>query len=194
MDAENVSRGTVRPILFRKEMRAANAAGVKTCTRRIVATTNSLVHPGTFAGLDLDTGRARRLEHPELRARCTFESGRVRVVTVTPTVRRADIFWAKAGRFGSRAKSDQTLEVLGVDVARVQDMTDEDAWREGMGYVQMPPRFPVAQITPRGIFAWLWDQINGKGAWARNDWVWVYRYRVYPENIDAMLARWESRS
>lgn len=194
-----VSRGTddgprVLPMLFRADMRKANAAAEKDTTRRIVSAANSLVHPGTFAGLDLETGRARLLDNPELRARCTFESGRVRVVTITPQVRPGDIFWEKTGRFGSRKQSQRTLEITGVGLARVQDMTDADAVREGVAHVQLPTRFPLHARTPRGIFEWLWGSINGKGSWAANPWVWIYRYRIYQENIDAMLACWEARS
>lgn len=181
---ENVSRGThpgtERAILFKKAMRAAIEAGTKDHTRRVVAKNNSRVHPGTFEGLDLSSGRARRLENPEIRARCTFESGRVRVVTVSPLVRRGDLFWIKANRFTSRAKACGEIEVLGVDVARVQDMTDEDAIREGVQFHQPQRKRDVetyAALSPRSQFAVLWDDINGHGAWERNDWVWIYRFR-----------------
>lgn len=165
-------------MLFKQTMRHAIAAGAKDQTRRVVTVRNSLVHPGTFGGLDLSTGRARRQESPEIRARCLFESGRVRVVTVTSTVRAGDLFWMKAHRFTSRAKSEGDLEVLAVDVARVQDMTDEDALAEGVAYLPFSPKFgQMADRSPREWFAWLWDDINGKGAWERNDWVWIYRFR-----------------
>jgi len=194
MDAESVSRGTVRPMLFRREMRAANLQGIKRCTRRIVAANNSAVQPGAFAGLDLETGRARPLLHPELRARCTFESGRVRVVTVTPVVKVGDLFWEKTGRFGSRALSKMTLEVRAVGVGRVQDMSEHDAEEEGVDLVELPPKAAARVVNRRDRFAWLWDSINGKGSWAANPWVWIYRYQFHPLNIDDLLERWESRA
>lgn len=180
MTAENVSRGTERPLLFRKPMRAAIAAGVKDTTRRIVAANNSTVHPGDFAGLDLSSGRARRLSHPEIRARCTFASGRVRVVTVSPIVRAGDLFYVKANRFTSKAKAEAWLRVLTVDVSRVQDMTDEEALREGVTFfdpLTKAARVEYSELSPREQFAVLWDAINGSGAWLRNDWVWIYRFR-----------------
>jgi hypothetical protein len=184
---KKVSRGTGRPdrpILFKKAMRAAIAAGAKDHTRRIVTEQNSTVHPGTFAGLDLSTGRVRRELSAEIRARCAFESGRVRVVTVSPIVRAGDLFWVKANRFTSRVKSEATLQVLHVDARRIQDMTDEDALREGVAFVQVPTKFPLSDRgSPRRIFAWLWDDINGKGAWERNDWVWVYRFALMAPDI-----------
>lgn len=192
---KKVSRGTgpaVRPILFRADMRAAMAAGDKTETRRVIDAMNSTVQPGTFAGVDFSTGRARRLSTPEVRARCSFDSGRIRVVTVAPIVRAGDLFWTKANRFSSKAKSESTLEVLTVDVARVQDMTEAQALAEGIAHYNPKKRGPVP-ASHRLKFAALWDEINGAGAWDRNDWVWIYRFRRFGENIEAMLARWESR-
>lgn len=191
---KKVSRGTgpaVRPILFRADMRAAMAAGDKTETRRVIDARNSTVQPGTFAGVDFSTGRARRLSTPEVRARCSFDSGRVRVVTVAPIVRAGDLFWTKANRFSSKAKSESVLEVLTVDVARVQDMTEAQALAEGIAHYNWKKRGPVP-ASHRLKFAALWDEINGAGAWDRNDWVWIYRFRRFGENIEAMLARWES--
>lgn len=176
---KKVSRGTSRPdrpILFKKPLRVAIAANVKDHTRRIVTEQNCTVHPGTFAGLDLNSGRVRRELSAEIRARCTFESGRVRVVTVSPVVRPGDLFWVKATRFTSKAKSEATLQVLHVDARRIQDMTDDDAIREGIEFVEIPKKVADPKWTPRERFAWLWDDINGKGAWLRNDWVWVYRF------------------
>lgn len=30
--------------------------------------------------------------------------------------------------------------------------------------------------SPRRVFAALWDSINGRGAWDRNDWVFAYTF------------------
>lgn len=201
---KKVSRGTeggrrVAPIIFRAAMRKANTEGAKDTTRRIVARANSLMRYGTFEGLDLEAARAVRDNgEPHLAAPCTyartqFRAGvegdmQRRIVEVHPKVHQGDLFWDKVGRFGSRAASGMTLEVLAVDVARVQDMTDADAMREGVAHVHVPTRFPLHARTPRGIFAWLWDQLNGAGSWAKNPWVWVYRYRVIPQNVDEILS------
>ena len=60
-----------------------------------------------------------------------------------------------------------TLEVVGVLVQRVQDISEEDARAEG--------------FASRAEFAAYWDTIHGPGAWERNDWVWVFEYRRFEE-------------
>lgn len=185
---------SVRPLLFRADMREATAKKVKRATRRIVTANNSKVQPGKFDGLDLDSGRARTADPPELRARCQFESGDVRVVSVTPVVKKGDLFWVKASRFASRAASNLTVGVLSVGVCRVQDMTDADAIEEGVELVKLPKKLEQSKPTPRERFAWLWDSINGTtgpDSWTANPWVWVYQYATFTENVDDLLARWE---
>ena len=66
-----------------------------------------------------------------------------------------------------------TLEVVSVRVERLQDITEEDAKAEGMAV-------PVGQdfVAARGLFAALWDKINGDrwpkrmASWEANPWVW----------------------
>lgn len=194
MSAVVVSRGTtsrrVRPILFRKYLVEANSRGVKDMTRRILTAKNSIVTPGTFEGLNLETGRVRlNAPQAELRAQCTFESGRVRVVSVLSAVRRGDLFWVKGGRFGSRAASTQTLEVRSVRVARAQDMTDEEIWREGAQNI--PNNLRRKSALARDWFAALWDDANGAGSWDANPWVWVYEYRVHEQQVDELISKQE---
>ena len=64
------------------------------------------------------------------------------------------------------------LEVTGVRVERVQDITEEDAVAEG---VQM--NGPAA-LTDRTSFAHLWDSINARRgySWESNCWVWVVEF------------------
>lgn len=63
------------------------------------------------------------------------------------------------------------LEVISVRVERVQDISEADAWAEG---VTCPE--PVIR-NPRGAFRRLWDDTNGAGAWDRNDWTWVVEFK-----------------
>lgn len=181
----------------------ASEAGAKDTTRRIITASNSRLNYGQFSGLDLEAARAVRddgLAH--LAAPCTYPRkqfrGEVtgdtqrRIVEVRPRVQVGHLFWGKTGRFGSRAQSTATYEVLSVDVGRVQDMTDAEALREGVAHVQVPSGFPL-HAWARDIFSWLWDDINGAGSWASNPWVWVYRYRMFARNVDTVLADWEAR-
>jgi hypothetical protein len=172
----------VRPILFRKYLREANAAGSKNSTRRVLTKDNCEVQPGTFEGVFFETGRAR-LNKPraELRAQCRFESGRVRVVSIFPDVRVGDLFYVKNGRYGSRKASEQTLEVVRVRVARLQDMTEAEALDEGVR--MLPGKFQRG--TARDTFAALWDDLGG--SWAANPWVWIYIYRTHDTNVDTLL-------
>lgn len=179
----SAARTIVRPILFRKYLREANAFNRKRTTRRLLTKDNCEVQPGTFEGLFFDSGRAR-LNQPraELRVQCKFESGRVRVVSVFPDVRVGDLFYVKAGRYGSRKASDQTLRVTRIRVARLQDMTEADAIAEGVEL--LPAKFQRG--TPRETFAALWNDLGG--SWAENPWVWVYDYQTYNLNVDEVLA------
>lgn len=64
-----------------------------------------------------------------------------------------------------------TLEVTGVRVERLQDISEDDACAEGMG-----SRITRDCKVPK--FARLWDEINGKRApWASNPWVWVVSFQ-----------------
>lgn len=178
------ARPAVRPILFRKYLREANASGRKSATRRVLTKDNCEVQPGTFEGVFFETGRAKpnRPGRAELRAQCKFESGRVRVVSIFSQVRTGDLFYVKTGRFGSRKASEQTLEVRRVRVARLQDMTEAEAIEEGV------PLFPVKfqRDSARETFAALWGDLGG--SWTANPWVWVYHYQTHNVNVDELLA------
>ena len=60
-----------------------------------------------------------------------------------------------------------TLEVVSVRVERLQDVTEEDAKREGVGSV--------------AEFCELWEKINGPGSWDANPWVLVVEFKMLEE-------------
>lgn len=75
------------------------------------------------------------------------------------------------------------LEVTGVRVERLNDISEDDAVAEGCETVCMTPTGEdngSAIYGPDG-YAALWDQINGSGAWEANPFVWVVEFkRVTP--------------
>lgn len=59
------------------------------------------------------------------------------------------------------------LEITGVRVERLQDISESDAESEGV----------AAHDTARKAFACLWNDINGAGSWAANPWVWCVSFK-----------------
>lgn len=84
-----------------------------------------------------------------------------------------------------RALSRITLEVTGVRVERLQDISEADAQAEGAPSADLASGreciFPH-QGTYRWGFRLLWEQINGPGSWGANPWVWVVEFRRLPTN------------
>jgi hypothetical protein len=64
------------------------------------------------------------------------------------------------------------LEVLGVRVQRLQEITKEDAGAEGVVA-------PGAAIDPRCAFADKWLAIYGAESWDANPWVWAVTFREH---------------
>ena len=74
--------------------------------------------------------------------------------------------------FMPRSLSRITLEVTGVRVERLQDISEADARAEGTP-------FPFGGWV--GGYQKLWESINGPGSWEANPWVWVVEFkRVQP--------------
>ena len=78
----------------------------------------------------------------------------------------------KIGRFLPAWASRITLEVTGVRVERLQDISEADAKAEGC--VVWPECKEPAAIN---LYRALWDQINGPGSWDANPWVWVVEFK-----------------
>ncbi|NBW12827.1 MAG: hypothetical protein EBR82_32870 [Caulobacteraceae bacterium] len=125
------------------------------------------------------------------------------------TIYRADMESVEAAGMGAlyggwtpsiympRWASRITLEITAVRVERLQDITEEDAKKEGIEPVKDPfgdgieywkPYTVVASHTKAGgvvrgfkspvrSFQTLWSSINGPDSWASNPWVWVIEFR-----------------
>jgi hypothetical protein len=97
-----------------------------------------------------------------------------------------------------RWASRLTLELTEVRVERLQDISETDAFAEGIDpdanedYLTAE-HYMLAGSQVRGgcpaVFAYaaLWESINSPGSWEANPWVWVLSFRVHQSNVDAFL-------
>ncbi|XWJ90335.1 hypothetical protein ACRARH_26190 [Phytobacter ursingii] len=75
-----------------------------------------------------------------------------------------------------------TLEITGVRVERLNDISQEDAQAEGMELTGWRPTYSDPDSggevwTPYDNFAQLWESIYGEESWQANPWVWVIEFR-----------------
>ena len=71
-----------------------------------------------------------------------------------------------------REASRITLEITGVRVERLQEISNEDIRAEGA--------CTRASVTHRVDFQSLWESVYGAESWAANPWVWVVEFRRLP--------------
>lgn len=87
--------------------------------------------------------------------------------------------------FMPRWASRITLEITGVRVERVQDVSETDAWAEGISIAKeqtwrpLGSKEPYQPYPPQMAFGALWDEINAKRgySWESNPWVWVVEFK-----------------
>jgi hypothetical protein len=190
-----------RPILFNAEMVNAVRADRKTQTRRIV---KSCPHPNTervqnFYGetwdwLRYDGLRLGSFTCPygkigdQIWVRETFSETDYR------TAYRADINdgihcivekWTPSIHM-PRSASRIQLEITGVRVERLNDISEEDAAAEGLNLEQMSsnPECGGSYICGQYGFLNLWESIYGADSWKDNPWVWVLEFeQIKPVSI-----------
>lgn len=95
--------------------------------------------------------------------------------------------------FMPRWTSRLTLEVTGVRVERVQDISEADAKAEGCSGFDPEPAAEGGTIfyrpgisgapDPRAHYRVLWESINGADSWAANPWVWVVEFKRVGEAV-----------
>lgn len=86
-----------------------------------------------------------------------------------------------------RVASRLTLVVESVKIERLQDISEEDACAEGLGYMwteENEEDLDRPVVSARQGFAHIWDSINGEGSWEQNPWVVAYTFKCIPQNID----------
>lgn len=100
--------------------------------------------------------------------------------------------------FMPRWASRLTLEVTGVKVERLHDISKQDAIAEGLIKLPATGRYVVekgaqyagnASFDPRAVYAWLWEEINGPNSYRANPWVVAVTFTVHQQNVDAYLAQ-----
>lgn len=188
-----------RPILFSAPMVRALLAGTKTQTRRVLHEKFSFLMSGDKPG------------HPGLAAcpygqpgeRLWVREGVRLVATWNPDGEydRADAAYIADGALAPidawpwknkalpsihmpRGVSRITLEVTGVHVERLCDISEADAKAEGVEPVRYDPEgdcwtaTEAARTTPHRVaYEYLWGEINGFDSWAKNPWVWAISFR-----------------
>src|SRR6185312_12667028 len=75
----------------------------------------------------------------------------------------------KPSIFMPRAASRITLEIQSVRVERLQEISEQDAWAEGVT-LYGTTRW---ETESRQAYKLLWESINGAGSWEKNPWVWI---------------------
>lgn len=183
-----------RPILFSAPMVRALLAGTKTQTRRTLYTPmeDSFQHFARY-GTELHAmfkhGDARcpygapgdRLWVREAWARTTVCHG-TEMVVYREGDNRTDYGgpW-KPGIHMFRRDSRITLEVTGVRVERLQDISEADALAEGIvpgyGGFGLADGSHFHAADPRQSYFSLWEAINGPGSVEAAPWVWVVSLR-----------------
>lgn len=84
----------------------------------------------------------------------------------------APAWWKRPAIHMPRAASRITLEITGVRVERLQDISEADATAEGV----QAKHTADADWTAREAFRALWESINGGGSWDADPWCWVVAF------------------
>lgn len=178
-----------RPIIFSAPMVRAILDGRKTQTRRIV-NKKHLPFLANITGNFLDgKWNQRPLPYEKLGDRLW-----VRETFLQDTngfIYRADgDFEGNAPILGGwrpsihmpRWASRILLEIIGVRVERLQDISEDDAKSEGSYVCDYHGRIMLDQRSNQGCYKWgyrsLWESINGKGSWDLNPFVWVVEFKT----------------
>lgn len=195
-----------RPILFSGEMVRAILEGRKTQTRRVVKPQPEIYSTSYLEApyhIELAMPGCRGLYPPSFtKEYCTYgkrgdrlwvrESFNTDWGDRGQVLYKADGGSAIAAGYSSEPRwkpsihmprwaSRITLEITGAGVERLQEITSDDAYREGVerpdgihfkNYLNGPE-----QESPIGSFRTLWESINGADSWNANPWVWVVEFR-----------------
>lgn len=201
----------IKPILFNTEMVRAILDGRKSCTRRICKDANEYTVPDMdFYNADRRTYAVHNFvdkEHMEqlstAERTCPICTGDI--LYVRETWKKApngyyyyedwqrndiaDITKWKPSIHMPKEAARIWLKVMNVRVERLQEITDEQAKREGIQYDECPTGFTWKQetdmhncyTTPIGAMQALWNSTIKKSdldryGWDASPWVWVIEF------------------
>ena len=194
-----------RPILFSGEMVRAILEGRKTQTRRVVknlaeATMNMLKKCSSVkikgAKTILDFGHKSLELNSEIFFKCPYGKVGDRLwvresFCTAPVIEEDDapylymadmdglclenIRW-KPSIHMPREASRILLEITDIRVERLNDISEEDAVKEGLD--SSHSSFSCSGLFAKQKFQKLWESINGAGSWEKNPWVWVVEFKV----------------
>ncbi len=188
-----------RPILFSGPMVRAILDGRKTMTRRVVRLrAGEIAHEGDDGSLHAVANTAWG-DSIERVIRCpygvpgdllwvretwaTTEQAGVHPSDAEMLYRATDPDWEtmdgwrwSPSIFMPRWASRLTLRITSVSVERVQEITEEDAMREGVKAESVSTHPGI--YSYRAPFVELWDSINSERGfgWDANPWVWVVAF------------------
>lgn len=194
-----------RPILFSAPMVRALLGDTKTQTRRIATLTagGHVKEPGghlRWHPADPEAVLACPYGQPgdQLWVRETWAEGIHQLADVDHWAYAADHFGIQQ-RLGERwkpsihmprAASRITLEITGVRLERLQDISEADAIAEGIEFFNadhecgcrnyMDATRKDWTLTPRDSFKTIWQSLNGLDSWDLNPRVWVIEFRRLP--------------
>lgn len=201
----------IKPILFNTEMVRAILAGRKSCTRRICKDANEYTVPDMdFYNADRRTYAVHNFvdkEHTEqlstAERTCPICTGDILYVRETWKEAPkgyyyyedwqkddiADVTKWKPSIHMPKEAARIWLKVTDVRVERLQEITDEQAKREGIQYDECPTGFAWKQetdmhncyTTPIGAMQALWNSTIKKSdldryGWDASPWVWVIEF------------------
>ena len=191
-----------RPILFSAPMVRAILAGTKTQTRRVAK--HPLAQNLSYI-VDIGKGWFGD-EEGEVQIRCPYGqpgdrlwvrekwqavsgNDRARHIMTHPRPDRGWLEYAATPRADEPAykwrpsihmprwASRITLEVTGVRVERLQDISEADAMAEGVHYSLLEKIQAGQDRWARHAYKKLWETINGSDSWDLNPWVWVVEFK-----------------
>lgn len=205
---------TVKPIIFSAPMVRAILARTKTQTRRVLKPQPNVMNGGAplydgRGSYSIEGGWKRIPYAPGdllwVREKIERANGEAVGYPADGTwLPNTPWSWARASlpsihmpRWASRL----TLDVIGVKIERLQDISEADARSEGCGLYVPGHGFVQPEdlaegysnyLSPRMGFEVIWTEINGSGSWAANPWVVAITFTVHKINIDELLRQREA--